>query len=98
MFGCVGLYCGQAFFGIIASDVLYFKVGDANRGDYEARGGRRFRPYPDRRQASMGYYEVPADVLEDGEECAAWAQRSVRVAHLKAKSPTRKPRAGRRRA
>lgn len=28
MFGAVGLYCEGVIFGLIASDVLYFKVGD----------------------------------------------------------------------
>jgi DNA transformation protein len=35
MFGGV-LYCRGVFFGIIARDVLYLKVDDANRPDYEA--------------------------------------------------------------
>jgi DNA transformation protein len=80
MFGAVGLYCDGAFFGLIAGDVLHFKVGESNRADYEARGMARFRPFPDRPEASMGYYEVPADVLEDQEECVLWAQRSAIVA------------------
>ncbi len=81
MFGAVGLYCDGAFFGLIASDVLYFRVGDSNRGDYESRGMGRFRPYRDRPHLSMNYYEVPADVLEDAEECINWAQRSVIIAN-----------------
>jgi DNA transformation protein len=80
MFGAVGLYCDGGFFGLIASDVLYFKVDDANRGDYEARGTSQFRPYRDRPQVSMNYYEVPADVLEDAEECVIWARRSLIIA------------------
>jgi DNA transformation protein len=80
MFGAVGLYCDGAFFGLIAGDVLYFKVGESNRADFEARGMARFRPFPDRSPASMGYYEVPADVLEDQDECVQWAQRSAIVA------------------
>jgi DNA transformation protein and related proteins len=89
MFGAVGLYCGGAFFGLIASDVLYFKVNDGNRPDYEARGMGQFRPYRDRPQLSMSYYEVPADVLEDADECVVWARRSVSIANLPKK---RRPR------
>jgi DNA transformation protein and related proteins len=81
MFGAVGLYSDGAFFGLISSDVLYFKVGDSNRPDYEARGMSQFRPYRDRPQISMSYYEVPAEVLEDVDECMLWAQRSIAVAH-----------------
>lgn len=104
MFGAIGLYCEGAFFGVIASDVLYFKVDDANRGDYAARGMSQFRPYRDRPRVSMSYYEVPADVLEDAEECVIWARRSVIIANApkKGRSSTvpgtaRRPREGKHR-
>ena len=80
MFGAVGLYHEERFFGLIAGDTLYFKVNDSNRGDYEARGMGRFRPYPNKPQLSMTYYEVPADTLEDADECMAWAQKSLSAA------------------
>ncbi len=79
MFGGVGLYAGEVFFGIIAADVLYLKVDDSNRSTYEAEGMAAFQPYPDR-PMTMSYYQVPARVLEDGEELVAWARASVRVA------------------
>ena len=90
MFGAVGLYHGERFFGIITDDTLYFKVNDSNRADYEARGMGRFRPYADRPQLSMTYYEVPADTLEDADECMAWARKSVAVATAKAKPAARR--------
>lgn len=80
MFGAVGLYRGDTFFAIISDGTLYFKVGDSNRADYENRHMPRFRPYRDRPELSMTYYEVPADVIEDPEECVAWALRSVAAA------------------
>ena len=93
MFGAVGLYHDERFFGIIAGDTLYFKVNDSNRRDYEARGMDRFRPYADRPQLSMTYYEVPADTLEDADECMVWARKSLSIAAVTAKPsavPTRK--------
>ena len=89
MFGGVGLYHEERFFGLIAGDTLYLKVNDSNRGDYEARGMGRFRPYPDKPHLSMTYYEIPADALEDAEECAAWARRSVAIAAVAAKPATK---------
>lgn len=91
MFGAVGLYGGGAFFGLISGDVLYFKAGDLNRQDYESRNMSRFRPYRDRPQLSMRYYEVPAEVLEDAEECVLWARRSVIVAASDSRKSPRKP-------
>lgn len=79
MFGGVGLYAGDVFFGLIAADTLYLKVDDSNRGLYEAAGMRPFKPYADRAM-TMPYYQVPASVLEDGDTLAEWARTSVRVA------------------
>jgi DNA transformation protein and related proteins len=79
MFGGVGLYCDGVFFGIIARDVLYLKVDDSNRADFERARSRPFKPYPDR-PGTMQYYEVPVDVLESLVDLTAWARKSVSVA------------------
>lgn len=79
MFGGLGLYAGELFFGILASDVLYFKVDDRTRLDYEAVGSTPFKPYADR-PMTMAYYKVPVDVLEDARQLKAWAARAVKVA------------------
>ena len=78
-FGGVGLYCEGVFFGIIARDVLYLKVDDSTRADFERAGSRPFKPYPDR-PGTMQYYEVPVDVLESLVDLTAWARKSVSVA------------------
>jgi DNA transformation protein and related proteins len=80
MFGGVGLYCDELFFGLIAADTLYLRVDDSNRSDYSGRGMAQFRPYADRPILSMNYYEAPAEVLEDARQLAEWARRSVAVA------------------
>jgi len=78
MFGGVGLYAGETFFGLIADDTLYFKVDDASVAAYVAAGTGPFRPYPDQPDAVMkGYYGVPASVLEDRDELVTWARRAV---------------------
>ena len=80
MFGGYGLYCDGQFFALILGDTLYFRVGDATRGDYESRGMKGFRPYAERPHLSTTYYEVPADILEDDEEIMLWARRAVAAA------------------
>jgi DNA transformation protein len=97
MFGAVGLYSDELFFAVIDDDTLFFKTGEENREDYESRGMRRFSPFPDAPPGSgFGYHEVPADVLEDGEQLAAWARKSVEVALGRAAA--RKPRVKKTRA
>jgi DNA transformation protein and related proteins len=82
MFGGVGLYCDDVFFGIIAGDVLYLKVDAENRGDYEAAGAKPFMPYP-KRSATMQYYAVPIAVLENPDELAAWTRKALAAAARK---------------
>ena len=79
MFGGLGLYSDDVFFGILAADVLYFKVDETNRREYEASGSSPFQPYPDQAM-SMSYYNVPAVVLEDPVTLRQWATRSVAIA------------------
>ena len=80
MFGGVGLYGRGVFFGLIAGDTLYLRVGDANRADYEAAGMKPFTPYPERGGGSMRYYAVPVDVLESPLELSVWAKKALAVA------------------
>jgi len=84
MFGGVGLYCDGVFFGLIALDVLYLKVDDTNRLDYEAAGAQPFRPFPER-GGTMKYYAVPVEVLESQIELIEWARKAVRVAQHSAR-------------
>ena len=89
MFGGVGLYADDLFFGILASDALYFKVDDSNRQEYEQTGSRPFKPYADRAM-TMPYYAVPIEVVEDAATLVKWAKRAVAVAAA-SKKPARKP-------
>ena len=84
MFGGAGLYRQGAMFAVIAEDVAYLKVDDSNREDFVKAGSSPFNPYPEKNKATvMQYYEVPADVLEDPDELARWAQRSWLIARKK---------------
>jgi len=101
MFSGVGLYSGDLFFGLIHDDTLYFKTDASNSADYVARQMPRFMPFPDRPEAVMAYYEVPADIIEDHESLATWANKSVAVAlasqaakaRPKARTPARRKQA-----
>src|SRR5437879_12490590 len=97
MFGGAGLYCDEFFFALIDNDTLYLRVDDANRADFTTRGMGQFRPYPDRPQLSMSYYETPADVLEDAAALVAWARPSVAAAMAAVQPPAKaaKPPGGR---
>ena len=89
MFGGVGLYLQGHFFALIAEDVLYFKVDDANRGDFEAAGMEPFKPFTDK-PTVMSYYEVPVEVLEDRRQLKEWADKALSAAKAKAWSKVSK--------
>lgn len=77
MFGGLGLYSGDRFFGIVDDDTLYFKVDDSTRQRYR---DRRMRPFEPMGTPMNGYWQVPAGVLEDPEELEVWAREAIEVA------------------
>jgi DNA transformation protein and related proteins len=78
MFGGAGLYLDGAMFGLVAADAAYLKADDSNRQDFLDAGSGPFKPYPDK-PTTMSYFEIPADVLENPEELANWARRSLAI-------------------
>ncbi len=87
MFGGVGLYADDRFFALLDNDTLYFKTGDANRADFEARGMPPFQPFGPGTKP-MDYHELPGDVLENVAELGRWIAKAVAVA---ATTKTKKP-------
>lgn len=95
MFGGLGLYSGDRFFGIVDDDVLYFKVDDQTRPRYRKRRMRAFEPMG---TPMNGYWQVPAGVIEDPEELESWAREAIDVAGRARAKPRRsrsKPKRGR---
>jgi DNA transformation protein and related proteins len=80
MFGGVGLYLDGLFFALIDDDTLYFKTDDSNRARYERAGSTPFCPFPGRPDQALGYWQVPAEVLEDADELSIWAREAMNVA------------------
>ena len=89
MFGAVGLYSGELFFALIDDDILYLKVDDETRPEFEARGMKPFQPYGDG-TTSMNYQQLPEDVLEDPDALRQWSQRALDVARRSKAKPKRK--------
>jgi DNA transformation protein and related proteins len=78
MFGGLGLYSGELFFGLIAADVFYLKVDDRTRPEFVRAGGTAFQPYAER--ASTNYFSVPPRILEDQTTLAHWARKALDTA------------------
>ena len=89
MFGGAGVFYDDVMFALIAGEVLYLKADDANRPDFEAAGTRPFR-YQTRHgeRALTGYWELPEELLDQPEACAAWARQAIDAA-LRARAAKR---------
>ena len=84
MFGGVGVYGDGFFFALMDDDVLYLKVDDSNRGDFEKVGMGPFKPFDDNPNV-MQYYELPAELLEDVDALRPWVEKATAVARAKKK-------------
>ena len=91
MFGGVGLYCGELFFGVINDNLLYLRVDEATRPRYEAEGMTALRPVRAKPQVLAAYYQAPDHVLEDAETLVEWAGRAVAVAAGQSRPASRPP-------
>lgn len=81
MFGGYGIYKDGIIFALVAEDVLYFKVDDHNRADYEERGSKPFTYQgPHNKIYAMSYWEVPIEVLEDRDEREHWFNAALKAA------------------
>lgn len=81
MFGGHGVYCDGRMFGLVAQDVLYLKVDDTNRPDFEAEGLEPFRYEKANGVAAvMSYYECPSAALDDQDILLEWARLGFEAA------------------
>lgn len=89
MFGGLTFFAEGRAFALADGDTLYFKVDASNRPDFEAAGMGPFLPFGDPAKP-MQYYELPAEVLEDPDQLAAWMAKAIAVAaKAKPKSKSR---------
>lgn len=80
MFGGHGIYCDERFFALIADDSLYLKADDVTRDAFIKAGQKPFTFVMKNAEATMSYYTVPAEALEDFAEMRPWAQLALAAA------------------
>ena len=78
MFGGYGIYRNGVIFAIIADGRLYFKVDETNRSDYEHYESKPFTYVsPKGKKMTMGYWELPEEIMEERGEILEWVNKSV---------------------
>ena len=74
MFGGYGLFHEDRMFGLVAGGRVYLKTDEENRPQFV---DKRLAPFGYARRGEMtatSYYEAPAEIFEDRDEAARWAQ------------------------
>jgi len=89
MFGGYGVYHGGLMFGLVADDTLYLKADARNAGTFEQERLEQFEYDKDGRTIRMSYYQAPDGIMDDREQAAIWARRSLDAA-LRSRAPKRK--------
>jgi len=81
MFGAYGLYQAGRFFAILDEGRAYFRTSDQSRAAYVDRGMKPFTYEMKGRTITMGYYEVPPEILENAEQLILWAKQAIDIAN-----------------
>ena len=80
LFSGYALYRDGTIFGLVMRERVYFKTGLGNLADYIAAGMQPFQyTRSSGRVIATHHYEVPAAVLDDVDELAAWADKALAV-------------------
>jgi DNA transformation protein and related proteins len=79
MFGGYGIYKSGTIFALIVDDELYFKVDASNKAQYEKLDSEPFTYEAKGKKASMSYWKVPMEILEDEEQLGLWLDQSHEI-------------------
>ncbi|HEY6135257.1 MAG TPA: TfoX/Sxy family protein [Rubrivivax sp.] len=93
MFGAHGLYAGELFFGIVASDRLYLKADAETKLQFATAGCEPFVHVARGRRVEMNFWTVPDEAMESPSLMQPWGRLALRAARAASKPPgvKRKP-------
>lgn len=80
MFGGHGLFRQGLMFGLVLRDTPYFKADAETVPDYAAAGCGPFLYRRQGQEVALGYWQVPAAVLDEPEALCRWARAAWAVA------------------
>ena len=80
MFSGQGLFRNGTMFALVIRDTLYFRTDGVNADDFASAGMEPFRYSRNGRRVALAYHEVPAEVLDEADRLAAWAEKAYAAA------------------
>ncbi|MCY7354913.1 MAG: TfoX/Sxy family protein [Lysobacter sp.] len=92
MFGGWGVYIDGTMIGLVDDEMLYLKVDEQTRTQFEAAGSAPFVYDSKTRQITMSYWSAPEESMDSSEAMRSWARLAWEAAWRKAeaKSPRRR--------
>jgi DNA transformation protein and related proteins len=95
MFSGAGIFRDGLMLGLVIRDVIYLKVDDTNRADFEREGSEPFTYTRGRKsgrpsQHALPYWRLPERLYDDPEELSVWAQQAFAVAERKKFAPPKR--------
>ncbi len=85
MFGGHGLFVDGKMFAIVADGVLYFKVDDANEGEFEVLDLPRFTYNRKGKAMTLRYRRAPEEAVENSRALKKWAKLGIEASNRAAK-------------
>ncbi|WP_341677979.1 TfoX/Sxy family protein [Niveibacterium sp. SC-1] len=68
-------------FAMVMGNILYFRVNEATRSEYEKRGSTSFSYSTKRGVVQVRtYYSAPEELFENTELLLSWAKKAIKVA------------------
>lgn len=89
MFGGFGLYREGRMFALIASETLYFKADATSANEYIRHGLPPFTYQSAGKTSTLKYFAAPAEVYEDAQHMAHWANLAWQSAQRQAAQPAK---------
>ncbi len=79
MFWGYGVYKNGKIFAIYGFEDIYMKVGENNIRDYKKYDSKIFGYEKKWKTATISYYTLPEEIMEDREELDVWIEKSLEV-------------------
>src|ERR1700733_6767808 len=87
MFSGVGLFHGGVMFGLLVRDMLYLRVDETTREQFERAGSSPFTYQRGEREVSLSaYYVVPEGLLDHPDALLQWTRNAIAAARRSAAS------------
>lgn len=81
MFGKTGVFCDGVMFGMVTNNMLYFRVDDYNRTDFEE--AQSFPPLNYEKKGctiDLSFWRAPERLFDEPDELVAWARLALAAA------------------